>query len=315
VEDVFEDLSAGYGTHWRRYVVGDGALESTGSKLRFVIPGATRGQYSNAQIDDYQGLPRRRFLWRPPLRLTVRARFSHRNASGATANASGPATCSQQGLRGTAGFGFWNDPFMMTGARVPALPRAVWFFHASPPSNMKLDLDTPGQGWKAVSIDALRPAALLLAPVALPAAILMNVPRLYRALWPPIQRALKVGEAAIQADMTAWHTYVLEWGSERARFYVDSARTADPLLDAPSPRGPLGFVMWLDNQYLVATPWGRFRWGLLDVEDRQWMEIDRLSIETVRPFDRSPTRNPSPKNRRRVEQNEQLEEQSRNGDR
>jgi hypothetical protein len=41
--------------------------------------------------------------------------------------------------------------------------------------------------------------------------------------------------------------------------------------------------MWLDNQYLVATPQGRLRWGLLDVTCRQWMEVDRLLIEPALP--------------------------------
>jgi hypothetical protein len=112
------------------YTVGAGALEREGPVLRFLLVNATAARYSNAQIDDYRGRPRRRFPWRPPVRMTVRARFSH------------PAGV----LRGTAGFGFWNDPFMMTGARLPALPRAVWFFYASPPSDMKLDLETPGWG-------------------------------------------------------------------------------------------------------------------------------------------------------------------------
>jgi hypothetical protein len=259
MDAISVDFSAELDPRWRRYLVGVGALESTDSTLRFVVADAVRRRYSDAQIDDYQGLPRRRFPWRPPLRLTVRARFSH----------------SAGELCGTAGFGFWNDPFLMTGVRMPALPRALWFFYGSPPSNMKLDLDTPGHGWKAATLDALRPSALLLAPLALPAVALMNIPSLYRRLWPPIQRAINVREAVVEASMTAWHTYAVEWGERRASFSVDG----EPVLeDAPAPRGPLGFVMWLDNQYMVATPQGRFRWGLLDAPGRQWMEVDSLTV-------------------------------------
>ena len=257
---IREDFTAEPAPHWRRYVVGGGTLEPSGSTLRFVTTDTSSRKYSDAQIDDYQGLPRRRFLWRPPLKLTVRARFSHPSGQ----------------LKGTAGFGFWNDPFLMTGARMPALPRAIWFFYGSPPSNIKLDMDTPGHGWKAAAVDALRPLAILLAPLAPPAVLLMNLPLLYRTLWPPIQRAINVREATVEEDMTRWHTYVLEWDTRRARFSVDGK----PVLgDAPSPCGPLGFVMWLDNQYMVATPWGQFRWGLLDAPEQQWMQVDSLAIE------------------------------------
>lgn len=264
--DVNVTLDAGLdgelNPHWRRHVVGAGALESTDATLRFVVAGASRRRYSDAQIDDYQGRPRRRFLWRPPCRMTVRARFSHPTGE----------------LRGTAGFGFWNDPFMMTGARLPTLPRAIWFFYGSPPSNLKLDIDTASCGWKAATIDALRPAALILAPLAPVAVALMNLRPLYRAMWPPIQQALSVREAALQADMTVWHTYVLEWGTERAKFRVDGETMLE---DAPSPHGPLGFVMWLDNQYMAATPWGKLRWGLLDVPGRQWMQVDGCSFDIL----------------------------------
>jgi hypothetical protein len=239
--------------------MGAGALEPVDARLRFVVRDADAKQYTDAQIDDYQGLPRRRFPWSPPLRLTVRARFSHAASE----------------LRGTAGFGFWNDPFLMTGARIPTLPRAIWFFYGSPPSNLKLALDVPGSGWKAATIDALRPAALLLLPVAPLAVALMNVPALYRALWPPIQRAVRVREAPVERDMTVWHRYTIFWGRQHASFCVDD----EPVLArAPTPRGPLGFVMWLDNQYMVVTPWGRLGWGLLDVPGGQWMEVDSLQI-------------------------------------
>jgi hypothetical protein len=261
---IHEEFNLGLGARWQRHVVGSGALELSGSILRLTVAGASCRRYTDAQIDDYQGLPRRRFPWRPPLRLTVRARFSH------------PAANGPDGLLGTAGFGFWNDPFLMTGARLPALPRAIWFFQASPPSNMKLALETPGYGWKAATIDTHRPIALPLALLALPAAALMNVRSLYRTLWPPIQRAMRVREALIPVDSTAWHTYVLDWGTTSAQFSVDGAV---PLLEAPSPAGPLGFVLWVDNQYMVVTPWGRLAWGLLEIEGRQWLEVEQLSIE------------------------------------
>ena len=273
VASVLEDFSSGLSSHWRRYTKGGGAVELASSSVRLVTEGATADRYSDAQIDDYHHLSRRRFLWHPPLKLTVRARFSHPAADNTEAGEASPRT----ELRGTAGFGFWNDPLLMTGTRLPALPRAIWFFYGSPPSNIKLDIAVPGTGWKAATIDALRPISVVLAPLAPAAVLLMNIPALHRAFWPPIQRAIHVQEALTTADMTRWHTYAIHWGIARSTFFVDG----EPLLeDAPSPRGPLGFVMWLDNQYLVATPQGRMRWGLLDAPDRQWMESDRLTIET-----------------------------------
>ncbi|NJN98965.1 MAG: hypothetical protein HC875_35160 [Anaerolineales bacterium] len=97
---------------WHTFIKGSGSLQFGGETLRLVTIGATATQYTDAQLDDYQTLARRDFLWRPPVQMTVRARFSH--AAGE--------------LKGTAGFGFWNDPFMMTGWRWPALPRVIWFF-------------------------------------------------------------------------------------------------------------------------------------------------------------------------------------------
>jgi hypothetical protein len=165
---------------------------------------------------------------------------------------------------------------MMTGKRWPTLPRALWFFYASPPSNMKLDIDVAGYGWKAATIDALRLPFFLLAPLAPIAIPLMNVRSLYRAFWPVGQRAIGVREASIKAEMADWHTYSLKWRARAAHFYVDGALVLKS--DTP-PRGPLGCVIWLDNQYMVVTPWGSLRYGLLDAPGTQWMEIDRLTID------------------------------------
>ena len=264
---LHDGLAGGLGPHWQRFLAGQGSLEFSGESLRLVNQDTTARTYSNAQIDDYQRLRRGAFLWRPPLRFTVAARFSH---GGPLTIENGPR------LGGTAGFGFWNDPFVMTGLRVPTLPRALWFFYGSPPSDMKLDLDTPGYGWKAATIDALGPAAFGLAPAALLAVPLMNIRSFYRRLWPPIQRALHICEAPVDASMTDWHTYGIEWGVRFARFSVDGRAI---LSCDTAPRGPLGLVLWLDNQYLVARPWGRFGYGYLSKPGKQWLELASLSVE------------------------------------
>jgi hypothetical protein len=258
---IYQHFATDRPTPWRRYLVGGGSLEHTGSSLRLVTTDTTHRHYTDAQLDDAYKLPRHRYAWRPPLRLTVRARFSH----------------PQEQLRGTAGFGFWNYPSPAGGHPWPTLPRAIWFFLGSAPSDLKLDMQTPGHScWKAATIDTWRPDALALLPVALPAVALMNLPPLYRALWPPIQRAVGVGEAPVQADMTAWHIYTIDWGIRSASFFVDGK----PVLEhAPAPGGPLCFVMWLDNQYAIVKPWGRFGWGLLDIPGRQWLEAEWLAIE------------------------------------
>lgn len=243
-------------------LIGAGRLETENGVTRLALAGARRAAYSNAQLDDYAGLPRRRFPWRPPLRLSVRARFSH------------PA----EQLRGTAGFGFWNNPIPPGMRGLPRLPRAVWFFFSSPPSNMALALDAPGHGWKAAAFNAMQPAFYALAPFAPAGFLLMRIPALHRALWPLAQRAIGVSEAALRVDMAGWHTYTLEWWPKRARFLVDGAHVHTT---PAAPPGPLGFVAWLDNQYAVVTPQGRFGFGFLDPPDAQWLALESVWIEKL----------------------------------
>lgn len=243
---------------WRRWPVGHGRFVIHESGLRLVVPRSSNVSYSNAQIDDYVGLPRGAYPWKPPLRLTVRARFS-------------PT------LHGTAGFGFWNHPFAPdTG--IGALPRAIWFFYGSPPTDLPIALDVLGHGWKAATIDTLRPQALRWAPLA-PLVVLLNRSnKLRRRIWPLVQRDLQIAEARIDAAMDEWHDYQLEWRTDGARFRVDQRIALDT---NRTPRGPLGFIAWVDNQYAIATPWGRLGWGLLEVPQAQWLDLAQIRIERL----------------------------------
>jgi hypothetical protein len=254
IQDQFDSEPS---LHWTRWLQGAGRLESGDSTVRLVTQDAHAGVYSDAQLDDYHSLPRRQWPWRPPLQMLARARASHSS------------------LVGTAGFGFWNDPFTLSGG-VTALPEAVWFFYASPPSDMALVPGVPGWGWKAAVVHAARADAIL---QGIPTAIAVLWARLTghaqtAARW--VQRISGAYEAPLNLDWTDWHTYELEWRRDAAMFRVDGVK----VLRAPDPPpGPLGFVTWVDNQFAVATPRGQFRFGTLDAPGRQWLELDWINIE------------------------------------
>lgn len=242
-----------------RHVTGCSLVVRGEEGVRLMVSAADGARYHNAQLDDYAHGIGERMRWRPPLRLHVRARFSH----------------DQDRLRGTAGFGFWNDPFGMTQRTHFRMPRAIWFFFGGPPTNLPLAYGVPGHGWKAATVDAQRWEAAALAPTAPLVVPLIRVPALYRWLWPRLQRRLRIGEAMIPVDLRAWHVYEIEWEKETCRFWVDDQR----VLDLPfAPGGPMGLVIWIDNQYMIATPQGRFGHGVVATEP-QWLEIGALQIQ------------------------------------
>ncbi len=270
---MLEDFSTTtLGPHWIPTTVGNGFIQLSPSILRMGFHAAQEGHYSNGQIDDYTHLSRSHFPWKPPLRMLVRARSSHP----ATTMNSYKEPISKEHLHGTAGFGFWNYPFSIHGD-ILMLPEAVWFFYASPPSNMALVPHTPGWGWKAQVVHAMRPEALA---ALLPTALTTGWARLtgqtrYAARW--LQHFSGASEALLPVEMDQWHTYKLEWHSQQAHFWVDETH----ILTAPSPpRRPLGFVTWLDNQYAIATPQGILRFGTVS-SGPQWLEIDTIQIEAL----------------------------------
>ena len=278
VHGLDEEFAGGLGPRWTRTTPGGGTLEVEGSALRLALPaGARAGRYSDAQIDDYDHLPPRRFPWRPPLRMEVRARASHpahpAHPLGAAPNGAAGAGGPQPYLRGTAGFGFWNYPFSLSGA-VLRLPEAVWFFAASPPSNMALVPGVPGWGWKAQVVHAQRVGAVGWGVAAAPAVLWARLTRREGLAGRLVRRVSGAAEAPLAADLSVWHEYAIEWLRERARFYVDGA---EALAVPDPPGGPLGFVAWIDNQYAVATPRGAFRFGTL-ASGPEWVELEYVRI-------------------------------------
>mgnify|MGYP005841255401 CR=1 FL=1 len=236
---------------------GTGRVEQTADRICLRVGPQQEDGYSNAQLDDYHhdGYFRRR----APVTLHIRARF----------------TVPFDAFAGTAGFGFWNDPVGMTGRPRLAPPRALWFFLASPHSRMPLVLDRPGWGWTAASLGVSWPTALGLAPIAPVLAILQRVPALNQRLWPWLRsRLCLAGTALDPAGLTEWHDYTLIWHPSGAHFRVDGVEVA---YHAVAPRGTLGLVVWIDNQYLVARETGALRGGTVTC-GAQGLELAGLQI-------------------------------------
>jgi hypothetical protein len=268
--NISDDFAESPNPHWTQVTTGGAYLRTANSVLRLGYESATPERYSDSQIDDYTMLSKADYVWKPPLRMTVRARFSHRAA---TAN----STEKTRGiLRGTAGFGFWNKPFTMQGNWF-TLPEAIWFFYTAPPSNMALVPGLPGWGWKAQVIHTT-PASILsnVVPTAVGAAygrVRSNAHLTGRAM----QRFTGAHEAIVTEDMTEWHTYTLEWHSHESLFWVDGAR----VLRVPkAPKKPLGLVIWLDNEYCVVTPRGELRFGKTTAAE-QWLDVDSVVVESL----------------------------------
>lgn len=259
IHDTFEiDLDA----RWRLGEIGNGQVLRRPRSLHLTLQQSDDKQYHDAQITDYD-VAQRNFQYKPPLRMTVRAYTStHPND-----------------LRGTLGFGFWNHPFvpMERGFR---LPQALWFFFGAPPNDMALAMDVPGHGWKAATINAAQASFVALLPTAPVAIPLMNVPALYRTLWPIGQRAIGVAETVIDSNLlTSEHTYTLEWLPDEARFYVDGELVQRATRAVP--KGALGFIAWIDNQYAIVSPKGRFKFGGLSaLPQMQSLVLQEVKIET-----------------------------------
>lgn len=236
---------------------GSGRVEQRAdSEYTLRISPQTAGGYANAQITNYSD--RRGLSLNAPIEVEVRARFDRVPA-------------------GTAGFGFWNAPYgtKLTDLR---LPKAAWFFFSSERSNMALAAGRKPNGWKAAVFAPFLPVLLPLLLAAPPGFLLMRVPALHRALWPAGQRALGVAEHDLPSDMMFERThYRVRWLHGRTEFYVDGRM----VLTAPSPRGPLGFIAWIDNQYAVVTPQGRFGGGTVEVASEQRLFLDDLTFRSL----------------------------------
>lgn len=235
----------------------------TTDRWRLWIDAGPAGQYRWAQLDDYLNLRREHFYWEIPFCLTLRARISTHD------------------IPGTWGFGFWNDPFSTslrltkgTVRRLPSLPQAAWFFYASPPNYLALRDTHPAQGMLMASFSSWRLPTPLLFPgiFTLPLFLIRPAARLLRRL---AQLIIADDAGRTDIDLTCWHFYRLECRKTAVNFYVDNRLYFETAI---VPRGKLGLVIWIDNQYLAFTPDGALRAGTLETSEDAWLEVEGIAV-------------------------------------
>ena len=225
-------------------------MDSIPNGFRLTIPDGDDRHYRVAQLDDYAQLPRRRFPAQPPRTLSLRAR-----ASAAS-------------LPGTWGFGLWNNPFGLSIGfggnpfRLPALPNAIWFFHASQENYLSFS-DKPGNGFLAqVFRSPAWPFFRLMGMGATFPFSRKNAREL-------MGRIVDEDEVRLGVDETEWHEYRFEWSAMRSAFWVDDVLVLETSV---TPRPPLGLVIWVDNQFAAWRPDGEVEFGVLG-NDECWLEV------------------------------------------
>jgi hypothetical protein len=226
---------------------------------RLEIPAGEASAYRFAQLDDYSHLSRNKFPRYQPFGMSLRARVSGNS------------------IPGTWGFGLWNDPFGMSLGfggkpfRLPALPNAAWFFHASKENWLSLS-GNAGNGFLAQVFHSPKiPSPLLLLP-GTPLLPLLAFVRSRTWLRKIASHIIKEDGILLELDATIWHSYKLDWSNDHCSFRVDDQLLLDTNI---SPKPPLGLVIWLDNQFVAFRPDGRLGFGVLENEPA-WMEVKEM---------------------------------------
>ena len=128
----------------------------------------------------------------------------------------------------------------------------------------------------AMTMRSRRLPAVLLAPPAAATWLLAKVPPLRQLLFRLMGSVISVDSVTLKATLEDWHDYRLDWGFEAVEFHVDNQLA---LRSKTVPRAPLGLVLWIDNQYLCASPKAGLRFGTIRTREEQWLELDQLSVE------------------------------------
>lgn len=227
------------------------------------IPAGKKGKYRWAQFDDYLDKSRKKFEWQSPSYLSLDAR------------------CDNPKHQGTWGFGFWNDPFNTSlgvkGSvrRLPVLPNCAWFFFASDHNYLSFENKLPAQGFLAATFSSPLIPSIFYAPTLpfLPLLINKKFAKFARRI---LNTFVKQDASLINFDVTNWHKYQIDWQAQEVRFLIDDQLILSTFL---SPKGKLGLVIWVDNQFAAFKPDGQISFGTLAAQESTTLEIKNLVLK------------------------------------
>jgi hypothetical protein len=239
-------------------------IEKTTAGWHLQIPAGESGEYCLAQLDNYPAMARKDFPLSSPVRLNLSCRASSSN------------------LAGTWGFGFWNDPFPFSlglqgmARRLPALPNSCWFFNSSRENHLSFNDQFAGNGFLAQTFRSPKIPSLLLLPGLLIAPMLF-IKMFSKRLRSLAGKVITEDSQVLDVDTTDWHAYNLSWNARDVVFRIDDSIVFQT---NNSPRGPLGIVIWIDNQYAAWTSAGKLGMGTLRQVNSGWIDIEKLEIKS-----------------------------------
>jgi hypothetical protein len=163
-----------------------------------------------------------------------------------------------------------------TARFLPVLPNAAWFFFGSEQNYLSLHDDQTGNGFHVKTFRSpLLPSVFSLfgLPV-LPFLIFPLGRRLIRRL---ARCLIKEDGKKLGIDYTSWQEYRLNWQKTQVIFSVNGENFFTTKV---VPRGRLGIVIWIDNQYFRFDDEGRIKFGFLSLPSEQWMAIRNYNLLT-----------------------------------
>ena len=147
------------------------------------------------------------------------------------------------------------------GSSMPPLKIILAFRKTNPPKVSWLRPSPP-----------IPPALLALAAPVFP---LLTLPWLAKRIRPAIARVIKDDSRSINLDVTQWNQYTGQLEQSLVRFKIDKAEIFRTKV---APRSPLGFVIWIDNQFASFPPNGKLAYGTMKNSRPAWIEVKQIEI-------------------------------------